>query len=132
MSKTNTPVLLFGPYRPPALRRGDRTHCLVRDALVVVTSWSDGRISWPRCRTLGHRGGSSLLVEDELAGAIRGESALALMFWWGAASSVIWNWRKVLGVEGPAGTPGTQRLIQAAAELGAEAMQDRDFTEAER
>jgi len=28
----DAPVLLFGPYRPPALRRGDRTHCLVRDA----------------------------------------------------------------------------------------------------
>src|SRR5580704_11930962 len=78
MSKPAVPVLLFGPYHPPALRRGDRTQCLVRDADVVVTSWSDGRISWPRCRTLGQRGGSGLLVEDELAQAIRSESALAI------------------------------------------------------
>src|SRR5262249_46477750 len=53
--------LLFGPYEPPPLAKGERTHCLYRDALVVVTSWSDGRISWPRCRALGHRGGSGLL-----------------------------------------------------------------------
>jgi hypothetical protein len=39
--------LLFGPYTPPPLKKGERTHCLYRDALVVVTSWSDGRISWP-------------------------------------------------------------------------------------
>jgi len=85
MSQPDAPVLLFGPYHQPALRRGDRTHCLVRDALVVVTSWSDGLMSWPRCRTIGHRGGSGLLVEDELARAIRGESAQSVMYWWSAA-----------------------------------------------
>ena|SRR6516165_1896048 len=46
--------LLFGPYHPPALRRGDRATCLVRDYDVVVTSWTDSRISWPRCRPLHH------------------------------------------------------------------------------
>jgi hypothetical protein len=30
--------LLFGPYKAPALRRGDRASCLVRDCLVVVTT----------------------------------------------------------------------------------------------
>src|SRR5262249_7625408 len=54
--------LLFGPYEPPPLQKGDRATCLSRDADVVITSWSDGRISWPRCRALGHRGGSGLLV----------------------------------------------------------------------
>jgi len=128
----DAPDLLFGPYHPPALRRGDRTQCLVRDADVVVTSWSDGRISWPRCRTIGHRGGSGLLVEDELARAIRSESALALMFWWGVSNYTVCIWRRVLGVVGRAGTKGSQRLIQAAAERGALAMRAHDFTEAER
>jgi hypothetical protein len=77
-----TPSCLFGPYEPPALRQGDRAHCLYRDADVVVTGWSDGRISWPRCRALGHRGGSGLLVEEELARAIMHESG-ALLYWWG-------------------------------------------------
>src|SRR5437763_7296911 len=73
--------LLHGPYEPPPLRKGDRTTCLYRDALVVVTAWSDGRIPWPRCRALGHRGGSGLLVEEELARAVRSESAAALCYW---------------------------------------------------
>jgi len=69
----------------PPLHKEERTHCLYRDALIVVTSWSDGRLSWPRCRALGHRGGSGLLVEEELACAITHESATALMYWWGGA-----------------------------------------------
>jgi len=59
-------------------------------------------------------------------------SALALMYWWGVTNSTVCNWRKVLGVEGRAGTPGSQRLIQAAAERGAEAMQAHTFTERAR
>jgi hypothetical protein len=102
MSHTDAPVLLFGSYHPPAMRRGDRTYCLVRDAHVVVTSWSDGRISWPRCRTIGHRGGSGLLVEDELARAIKSESALALMYWWGVTNSTVWKWKEGAG----SGRPG--------------------------
>jgi hypothetical protein len=39
----------------PSLRRGDRTICLYRDAEVVIPSWTNARISWPRCRTIGHR-----------------------------------------------------------------------------
>jgi len=38
----------------------------------------------------------------------------------------------VLGVVGRAGTEGSQRLIQAAAKLGAEAVKAHIFTEAER
>jgi hypothetical protein len=120
--------LLFGPYTPPPLRKGDRTRCLYRDADVVVTSWSDGRISWPRCRALGHRGGSGLPVEEELARAVRSESAAALMYWWGVNGRTAWAWRKALGVEGRDGTEGSRRLIQAAAEKGADQVRGKPLS----
>ena len=64
--------LHHGPYNPPALRRGDRAACLFRDGDVIITGWSDARIPWPRCRRPGtHCGGSGLLVDAELARAIR-------------------------------------------------------------
>jgi hypothetical protein len=59
--------LLFGPYRAPRLRRGDRAFCLLRDGPVVITSWTDAPIPWPRCRKLdGPGGGSGLLLDEEL------------------------------------------------------------------
>jgi hypothetical protein len=61
---------------------------------VVITGWADGRIAWPRCRALGHRGGSGLLVEEELARAIQHESAAALCYWWGITCSTVTLWRK--------------------------------------
>jgi hypothetical protein len=71
--------LLHGPYRPPALHVGDRAVCLYRDCDVVITSWSDARISWPRYRGLGTQGGGNgLLVDEELPRAVRLESSLAL------------------------------------------------------
>jgi hypothetical protein len=109
--------LLFSPYEPP-LNRGARAMCLYRDADVVVTSWSDGRIAWPRCRALGCRGGSGLLVKEELARAIRHESAAALCYWWGVSGNTATLWRKAFGVEGRTATEGTYLLVRAAAEKG--------------
>jgi hypothetical protein len=120
--------LLFGPYEPPPLKKGDRTRYLYRDADVVVTSWSGGRISWPRCRSLGHRGGSGLLVDDELARAVRSESAAAVMFWWSVGCNAVWSWRKALGVEGRDGTEGSRRLIRAAAEKGADQVRGKPLS----
>ena len=97
----------------------------------MVTSWSDARISWPRCQPMGQRGGHGLLFDGDLIRAVRTESALALAYWWGVSSNVVWRWRKLLGIP-RAGTEGSKLLIQAAAEKGAEAMQDREFTPAER
>jgi len=112
------PRLLAGPYTPPPLRRGDRTICLYRDADVAVTSWTAAPIPWPRCCRPGtHGGGSGLLVTEELARAVRTESAAAVCHWWGVSEGVVWRWRKALGV-GLLDSPGTRQAIRAAAARG--------------
>src|SRR5262249_23081463 len=101
-----------GPWdvRNELMRKGDRTTRLFRAGSVVITSWSDTRIAWPRCCLLDtHGGGSGLLVDEELARAIRTESAAAIKHWWGVQGKTVWSWRKALGVEGRAGTEGSQR-----------------------
>src|SRR5262249_30681320 len=90
--------LLHGSYRAPPLKRGDRAHCHLRDTTAVVTSWSGGRIPWPRCRADGTRGGSGLLVDDELLRAVRTESLAAVAYWWGIYPTVVSKWRRKLGV----------------------------------
>jgi hypothetical protein len=114
--------LLLGPYDPPPLRKGDRASCLFLDTEVVVTGWTDARISWPRCRPLDRpRGHPTLLVNEVLAGAIRQESAAALRHWWQVSEGVVWRWRRAFGV-GRRDSEGSRRLIQAAAEAGAEVL----------
>jgi hypothetical protein len=110
--------LLFGPYRPPRLRRGGHAACLFKDCDVVVTGWTDARIPWPRCLPVGTKGHPSLLVDEELARAIRHESAAALQYWWGVGIGVVWRWRKALGVD-RVNCEGTARLMRAASEQGA-------------
>jgi len=51
------------------------------DCLVRVTSWTDAPISWPRYQPIGQRGGCGLLLDDDLARAVRRESATAIMAW---------------------------------------------------
>jgi hypothetical protein len=81
----------------------------------------------PRRRRIGHRGGSGLLVDDELVRAIRSESALAIGSWWGVNGETVWRWRKAFGVEGPAGTEGSRRLIQANARAGGAVISGREI-----
>ena len=131
MTNRDRVKLLAGPYTPPKLHKGQRAFCLLRDCDVVITGWSDARISWPRCRAIGARGGSGLLVDDELARAIRTESAVALKYWWGIGTHGVWNWRKVLGVS-KVNNPGTNRLVVVAAKKGAKAIQAREWTVEER
>jgi len=120
--------LLFGPYNPPPLKRGDRAFCLYRDQLVVVTWWSDARIPWPRCRPPGNRGGTcGLLVDDTLVRAIQHESATALGYWWGVSCATVERWRRTFGV-GRTDPEGSQRLIRSAiqASLSARFGDDHD------
>jgi hypothetical protein len=116
--------LLHGPYTPPPLRKGDRAVCLAWDADVVVTEWSSGRLSWPRCRRPGTRGaGSGLLVDAELARAVRCESVAAVCHWWGVARDTAWAWRRALGV--PRFNEGSRRLQLANACKGGAATRGR-------
>jgi hypothetical protein len=118
MTDADRVKFLHDPYRPPRLRKGDRAVCLDRDADVVVTSWTDARIPWPRCRALHCRGGSGLLVTEELRRAILSESAAALMLWFGVGEFAVWAWRRAFGVT-KYGTEGSARLHLAAVERGA-------------
>jgi hypothetical protein len=121
MRESDRVQLLSGPYTPPALKRGDRTSCLFRDADVVITSWTAAPISWPRCRRLGRGGGGSgLLVTEELVRAIRTESGKALQHWFGISEHRVWSWRKAFGVS-RCGTEGSRRLHGELSERGAEA-----------
>lgn len=126
------PILLHGPYRPPRLRTGDRATCLLRDGDVVITGWSEAPIPWPRCRAFGtHGGGSGLLLEEELAHAVRCESSQAIQHWWGVTEGVVWRWRMVLGV-GRWESEGSRQLLQEMSVKGAAAMKARGLTDAER
>jgi hypothetical protein len=127
---TAAPPLLFGPYHAPALRRGDRATCLYRDADVVVTSWTTAPIPWPRCRALDSQGGSGLLVDEELARAVRCESSLAVQHWWGMSPWAVWCWRKAFGVT-QWGTEGSRRLHARCSAAGAEKVRGRRRTDEE-
>jgi hypothetical protein len=93
MKNTGRVQLLFGPYHAPALKPGERATCPYRDCDVVITSWTVARISWPRGRPVDvPRTHPSLLVDEELARAVRCESAAAVMQWWGISGSVVRRW----------------------------------------
>jgi len=76
--------LLFGPYAFPALCRGDRATCSFLDTTVTITGWTGARIAWPLCRPVDNgRGRPTILLDEELARAVRHESATAIGHWWG-------------------------------------------------
>jgi hypothetical protein len=119
-------------YGAPPLDRGDRASCLFRDCEVVVTGWTDALIPWPRCRAVDSPGpGSGLLVDEILAGAVQHESAAAVMYWWGVSQTAVKNFRRALGV-GRTDSEESRRLIRAAAEKGAVAVQALEWTVEER
>jgi hypothetical protein len=112
--------LLFGPYKAPPLRRGDRAFCLCRDAPVYVIRISDAPIPWPVCLPLERpRCGRGLLVDEELARAIRNESAAAVAHWWGVNHCTVARWRRLLGVT-KTNNEGTHRLVLGAIQASLE------------
>jgi hypothetical protein len=123
-------VLLYAPYHPPAVRKGDRVFCQIRGS-AVVTSWSDAPFSWPCCRPLGTSGsGGGLFVDDQLARAVRCKSALAVQFSWGVSGSTVWYWRKARGVRRY--NQGSTKLRQELGARLAEYTRSREWTPAER
>jgi hypothetical protein len=60
-----------------------------------------------------------LLVNEELARAIRLESAVAIGHWWGVSVGVVWRWRKAFILDRMA-NPGSRCLILAASAKGAD------------
>jgi hypothetical protein len=66
--------LLDGTYQVPALHVGDRADCRMRGT-VVLMSWTDARIPWPRCKRQG-KSHPSLLLDDEPARAVRTEAVV--------------------------------------------------------
>ena len=107
--------LLFDPYKPPALNVGDRAFCLYRDAEVIVYDWSLATVSWPLCYQANRRGvGKGILVDDELARAIRHESVMAIQYWWGVSQKTVCKWRAALGIR-RLDAEGSRRLIHQAA-----------------
>ncbi len=106
--------LLFGPYKAPPLKRGEQTSCPYRDATVLIIGWSNARIPWPRCYIAeGRARGHGLLINEELARAIKHESAAAIAYWWGVSKSTVQHWRSAFGV-GRTDAEGSQRLIRKA------------------
>jgi hypothetical protein len=92
-------ALLGGPHTSPPLHIGDRATCPYRDGPVLVTNWTAAPIPWPRCRRLDcNRGGSGLLVIEELVRVLRNESVVALMHWFGVSGNTVCAWRKAFGV----------------------------------
>jgi hypothetical protein len=63
--------------------------------------------------------------------AIRTESAAALMHFFGIRTTLVWRWRKWLGVGGHRKTPGSRRLHQDVSELGAAVTAAKDWTDEE-
>ena len=103
--------LHFGPYRTPSFKYGQKVQCALRGELTIVRV-SAGRIPWPIGKG-GRLGQRSLVLYRGLARAVQKESLLAVCHWWGAGTSAVWRWRKVLGV--PQSNPGTHRLYAANA-----------------
>ena len=72
----------------------------------------------------------SLLLENELARAVRTEAVEAVRYWWGVSHGVVHRWRRFLDLT-RTNNPGTNRLQRANAQAGAEAVKAKDWTEAE-
>jgi hypothetical protein len=69
-----------------------------------------------------------LLVCEELARAVRTESAAAVQYWWGVSGNTVTLWRKILGVEGREGTEGSRRLCRALRDKANDAVRGKPLS----
>jgi hypothetical protein len=102
----------------------------VATALSATTATlTDARTFWPRCQRVGVRGGSGLLVDEELLRAIRSESSLALQYWFGVNEATVWKWRRAFGIA-QWGTEGSRRLHAGTSERGAAKLRGKKLPKA--
>lgn len=100
---------MFDPsfYPPPRVRRGDWLDDVL-DGRVQVGGYHHGPIPWPYRLQPGHH---VLIVTEALARMVRTESAKDVAQAVGVSGSVVWRWRKALGVTAK-NNPGTQRYYR--------------------
>lgn len=101
--------LRYGPYATPRFHVGQAVFCEMR-GWVRVAGLSAGPIPWPRGRRPGAKNVGMILYAD-LARAVRRESSQAVAFWWRVGLTLVWKWRKTLGV--PYATDGTRAACGA-------------------
>jgi hypothetical protein len=77
---------------------------------------------------VGRRSRPALIVTEELARAVRGESAKAIRWWWGVGVKTVWRWRCSLGVTRK-NNPGTIALMRQASEKGASVVRGKRLSE---
>lgn len=98
--------LLHGPYQTPKCRKGSRLFCEVLGTVVVGT-FSDGPIMWPKMKREG-RGRSPFILCGDLVKAVKCESSLAVAHHFGVSTATVKGWRRTLGV--PRSNEGSRRL----------------------
>lgn len=98
------PVLLEGPYRPPACQVGSWLDDEI-DGRVLVGGLTDAPIPWPRRKKGGRH---SLILCGDLIKAIHIESSESVQYWWGVGATTVAKWRKMLGVSQV--NPGSLKL----------------------
>jgi len=124
-------IRLLRKYKAPRVRVGEIATCLYRACDVVVTSWTDAPIPWPRCHARSKWGGSGLHVDESLATAIRTESAESLKYWFGVGAAAVWAWRRAFGVK-QWGTIGSRRLLDITSAKANKAARAKVYTDPER
>jgi hypothetical protein len=98
--------LLYGPYKMPICKLGEKLLCEYRDKELSVKGITDGLIQWPsafRGKVL------SPIVCGDLVRAIRTESEMAVAHHWGVCKETVRQWRRALNV--PRMTNGSLRLV---------------------
>ena len=93
-----TRALLHGPYRTPEVSVGDILRCRIR-GIVVVGSFSKGRIPWPMTKHRGPGASPAYILRGDLVRAVRCESVAAIRYWFGVGTATITKWRWALGVQ---------------------------------
>jgi hypothetical protein len=99
---------MFGPYRSPRCRRADKLFCEMR-GWVTIGGLDDAPVPWPYVMA---RGRHSPVLCGDLVRAVRTEAEVVVASLFGVRASLVWKWRRVLGV--PHATPGTSERIAAA------------------